>query len=155
MENKVLVRRLTFGSYVKLFLMVGLALSAVVIVLFILVAAIAPEATNANLYIGATTITFTPFTLGWFIYILIVIPFLSALFSVWFALISFLPFKLLVRIFKKLSFTALAVPPEPPIEPQPSAGTWYPQGGPGMQPPFNPMQNHQHGGPGPQPYDRQ
>ena len=108
MENKVRVRMLTFGSYMKFFVLVGLALSVAMWVLLILLHA------NVNFFFFGTLVHVRALTLWWFISITIIIPLALVMILALFGLVSFLPFTLLTSIFDKLSFTALAAPQEPP-----------------------------------------
>jgi len=111
--KKIHVRRLIFGSYIKFFFFSGIAFGIVFGVLALILSLF-----GAPVYAYVGNITFYGLTAG--VLSFIFSPLLCGAIFAWFALVMFLPFKLLTKIFNKLKFTALIEEPQEPESPQDS-----------------------------------
>ena len=111
--KKIEICRLSFGSYMKLFLLSGIALGVLMgILMFILGLAGLP------VYANIGNLHFTGVTAGFIN--LILAPLLPGIIFTWFGLIMYWPFRLFLKIFKSVKFTALIE--YAPVEEMPKSG---------------------------------
>ena len=97
--EKIIVRRLRFGSYVKLFLLGGLSLGAFVgLVMFIIALFGGP----VNAYIGSYQFS----GIGAGAFSLILAPAACGIIAAVFAAMMYLPFTLIIRLLKGIELTA-------------------------------------------------
>jgi len=99
--EKIDVRRLTFGAYMKLFCISGVSAGAIAGILLLISGLLGGQATAT---IGNTTFT-GPLAgiIGFFLG-----PLLLGVAMAWFALLMYWPFRLFVKIFRGVTFTAFA-----------------------------------------------
>jgi len=98
--EKILLHKIKFGSFVKLFFLGGIGLGAITGTL-ILIIALAGGSASAN--IGDIHLTGIPAGIAGFF----LAPLTFACVLAWFAILGYLPFKLILRIRKGIWLTAL------------------------------------------------
>ena len=108
--REIKIRRLAFGSYLKLFLFSGMSFGLVFGVLMFLLSL---AGGNTSFHAGNTV--FRGFIAG--VFGLLSFPMWGLSFA-WFALFMFLPFKWFLHVFKSITFTALIEEPEGADQPQ-------------------------------------
>ena len=99
--EKISLRSLSFGSYVKLFALSGVGSGVVIGVLIFIIALLGG---NAHANIG--NIRFEGVPAG--AVSLLMGPVLGGLIFAWFAVVMYWPFKLILKMFGSIEFTALA-----------------------------------------------
>ena len=99
------IRRLTFGSYMLMFTLTGAALGLLWMPLSLLSVLVGNTAYWSEFMMIPATLVMIPV-------MSLLMVFFGTLGFAWFGLMPFLPYMLLVKVFKRLTFTALV--DEPP-----------------------------------------